>query len=306
MSLVTGTSDNPILDGGILIRVSPETLALHFEMQVFNSALNSFFDLLLLPFQAVHPVFPLLLISLLTGILLLVIFRYTSNQKGIGETKEKIKAHLLELRIFKDDPRILLSAQKEILFYNARYFMYGIRPLVVMLVPVTILLIHLDNWFGYRPVRPGESTVVSVRLADEAATGLAKVGLHANQGLFLETSALRIPAEREVDWRIRAAKPGQQAVEITVLGQSFRKSVVVSENRLEKVSHSLVLAEFWTTLLHPNEQPINRGSLVARVDVDYPPRSISIFGWKLHWMWVFFISSTAFGFMFKGFFKVQI
>ena len=276
------------------------------EMRIFNSVLNSFFDLFLSPFQTVHPVWPLLLISFLTGILLLVIFRYTSNQKGIGETRERIKAHLLEIRIFKDDPRILLSAQKEILLYNAKYLMYGIKPLVVMVVPVTILLIHLDSWFGYRPLRPGESTVVSVKLAGEATEALANIGLHANQGLSLETPALRIPAEREADWRIRATKPGQQAVEVTVLGQSFRKSVVVSENRLEKVSRGLVLAEFWKTLLHPDEQPIKRGSLVARVDVDYPTRSISIFGWKLHWMWLFFISSTVFGFVFKGLFKVQI
>ncbi len=41
-------------------------------------------------------------ISLLTGLFMLLVFKLTSNQAGLQRTKDRIKAHLLEFRLFKD------------------------------------------------------------------------------------------------------------------------------------------------------------------------------------------------------------
>ncbi len=67
-------------------------------MYYFNFILNKFFGILFFPFQFIDPLWPLLFISVLTGILMLLAFRYTSNQKEIRKEKDKIKAHLMEMR----------------------------------------------------------------------------------------------------------------------------------------------------------------------------------------------------------------
>src|SRR3974377_243951 len=115
-------------------------------MVTFNSILSSLLDLLLGPFRGLHPFWALLILSVMVGAVLLVVFRYTSNQRGIQETKNRIKAHLLEIRLFKDDLRVLLSAQGSILKYNLRYMAYGLKPLLVIILPVALLLIQLEGW----------------------------------------------------------------------------------------------------------------------------------------------------------------
>src|SRR5919108_4002002 len=121
-------------------------------MGYFNLYLSRFFDLLLNPFQYLDPLWPLLIFSFVTGIIMLVIYRYTSNQKGIKETKDRIKAYLLEIRLFKDDLGILLSAQKNILRHNLTYMKHAVKPMLFMIIPVLLILIQLEGWFGRKPL----------------------------------------------------------------------------------------------------------------------------------------------------------
>lgn len=275
-------------------------------MAYFNSALTTFFDFLLAPFLQFHPLWPLFILSFVTGILLLVIFRYTSDQKAILKTKNRIKAHLLEARLFKDDLGILLSAQERILVYNAKYFMLGIKPMLVMIVPVGFLLIQLDGWFGFRPLMPGEWVLISVQLKDQGAEALSTVALDANEGLSIETPPLRIAASREVAWRIRALEPGVHYLVVRAGNHKIEKKISVLPTGLARVSPSTVAGSFWNALLHPGERPIPDGTPVERINANYPQRSIEVFGWKLHWMVLFFVLATLTGFAFKGFFRVEI
>ena len=42
------------------------------------------------------------IISAVAGVFLLVIFKYTSNQRAIGKIRDDIKAHMLALKLFSD------------------------------------------------------------------------------------------------------------------------------------------------------------------------------------------------------------
>ena len=275
-------------------------------MWYFNLTFNSFFDLLLIPFRSLHPLWSLSILSLLMGILMLMIYRYTSNQKEIKETKNRIKAHLLEIRLFKDDFGILLSAQKNILLYNTKYMMHALKPMLFMIVPVAIILIHLDGWFGYRPLTIGESTAVSVKVSGQEVGIFSDIVLEVDRGLVIETPALRIPELSEITWRVRAKELGQYNVIIKVSGHPFTKRVVVSDRGLTRVSPRVVASSLWEMFLNPGEKPLPENSFVKQIEVYYPDRLIGIFGWEIHWIVIFFVLSILGGFTFKGFFRVEI
>ena len=275
-------------------------------MATFNSFLSFLIDGFLRPFRGVQPFWSLLAISALTGVLLLFIFRFTSNQNGIREAKNRIKAHLLEVRIFKDDLRILFSAQKMILKYNLKYLGFGLKPLVVIFLPVALLLIQLEGWFGQRPLNPGESTLLSVILSEEAVRLLPEVQLEVDEGLSIESPSLRIPSAREVDWMIQADKPGQHRLFIKLQGRTTPKIVAVNTGELARVSPVKVSSDSWAVALHPGEAPIARGEVIRQITLNYPSRSIDVLGWKLHWLLVFFVLSTLSGFLFRGLFRVEI
>jgi len=261
---------------------------------------------LFFPFQSLAPFWPLFFISVLTGILMLLAFKYTSNQQGIRKEKEKIKAHLMEMRIFKDDLAILMSAFMNVLFYNAKYMKHLIRPMLCLILPMVFMLIHLNFWFGYRPLKMEEAAVLSVKLSDKETGSLSNVEIEVDDGMVIETPPLRISESREVNWRIRAKEPGIHTVKIKTSGITFQKIIVVSEKQFKQVSPSKIISNFWDTLLNPVEKPFSNNSLVKEIAINYPSNKIRFFGWKTHWLILFFILSIVAGFAFKGIFNVEI
>ncbi len=84
-------------------------------MSYVNAALRPLFDLLLAPFAGVAPIVSLLLVSLLTSIGMLVVFKRTSNQAALSDVKRRIHAGLFEIRLFNDDLRAIRRVPIEIL-----------------------------------------------------------------------------------------------------------------------------------------------------------------------------------------------
>ncbi len=134
-------------------------------MDYINYILNSLFDVFFYPFGSIDSIYGLCAISLLTAIIALPIFKYTSNQEGIKRVKARIMGHLLELRLFKDDIRIILSAQKDILKHNMIYLRYTLKPLIFMMIPIVVIFIHTAVRYEYRPLHPGDllfATIISL------------------------------------------------------------------------------------------------------------------------------------------------
>ncbi len=202
--------------------------------------------------------------------------------------------------------RILLSAQKNVVLYNLKYMQHFVRPMLFMVIPMAVVLLQLEGWFGYRPLKPGESAIVSVKKPMSEGKDVAKVALAAEKGLTVETPPLRIPGE-EVDWRVRADEPGEHTLTLTVLGQVLQKKVVVFSNgALARVSPGAATAGLlWGASLNSDEESplVNAAQFI---EVEYPSRAIRVLGWELHWLLVFFVLSTVFAFALKGFFRVEI
>jgi hypothetical protein len=274
-------------------------------MQKFNSAISGFFNLIVSPFKTMDPIWSLAVFSLLIGILMLIIFRFTSDQQKIRETKSKIRAHIFELSLFKDDIGIVLSAQKNIFMYNLKYIKYALKPMLFMMMPLVLILIQLESWYGHRPLRPDESAIVSLKLK-YGVEPIPDITLTTGEGIDIETPPLRIPEEREVDWRIRAQEPGEHELKFKMPGQDAVQKIIVSEAGLAQISPLASASDTRDILLNPALEPLSEGSIVEWIRIDYPPNSIGIYKWHVHWLVIVFILSIVFGFALKGLFRVEI
>ncbi len=275
-------------------------------MWYLNLAISSFFYLLIAPFKNLDPLWSLMVMSLLVGILMLVIFRYTSNQEAIRKTKNKIRAYIFELRLFKDELGIVLSAQKKIFSYNMKYMSYALKPMLFMIVPLALILIQLEGWYGFKALTPEESAVVSLKLSDGNQEVINGITMTASPGLEIDSPALRIQSEKEVNWRIRAKEFGSHSLTFNVDNYSFNREVIVSEKGLKRITPASFRSELWNFLLNPGQKAIPDNPYVEEIDVSYPLNSIKVYKWGLHWLVVLFVLSIVFGFALKGLFKVEI
>jgi hypothetical protein len=260
-----------------------------------------------------NPWVGMILISFLTALLMLFVFRFTSNQEGIRRVKNKIKAHLLELRLFKDSLSLSFKAQGNILRNNLKYISYSAKPLLVMIIPLILILIQLNLWFGYEALTPGQEIILKVKLEEGRNPLDLDLVLEPSTGFDIQTLPLRIEEEREINWRLKAREKGVHDLAFIVNGQRLTKKVTVDQRPLSKISPLKVRRSFINELINPGESPFPGDLPIKTIEVNYPAKDMNLFGWNIPWLlgippWliVYFALSIILGFVFKGIFKVEI
>ncbi len=276
-------------------------------MNFINIIFNSFFDIFFYPFKSVDSIYGLCAISLLTAIIALPIFKHTSNQEGIKRVKARIMGHILELRLFKDDIRIILSAQKDILKFNIIYLRYTLRPLMFMMIPMVVIIIHTAVRYEYRPLHPGEVAIVKAKLhnSNELSIKDREIVLTASEGLSIETPPLRIDGGKETYWRIKAEREGTFRLGFKALGMEVEKRVLVS-GKVTRLSSETLKSGIVNSFFNPGETSLPESTVLESILVTYPHAKINFFGWNIHWLILFFILTLGFGFILMKPFNVRL
>ena len=274
-------------------------------MELFNRTLGLATDLVMAPLRGLSPSISLLVLSAALGLLLLLLFRLTSNQAAIGSLRRRMAAHLLEFRLFQHSLGIQWSSLSRMLLANLIYLKVATRPLLLMLVPLGLVLIQLNQWYGYHPLKPDETAVVALKLAGEGLD-LSRVRLETGDGLELVGRPLRIPHAGEVNWSIRPQRQGTHRLTFLFESRQVQKEIVTSSQGLARVSAVTPARDFWDVLQHPGEPPLPPDSFAERISVDYPARRIDLLGWETHWVVFLLIVSTLTALAFKRLLRVQI
>jgi hypothetical protein len=274
-------------------------------MSVLNAVLRSAFDFALSPFGALPALVSLTLASLLVSILMLVVFKRTSNQARLADVKRQIHAGLFEIRLFSDDLRAIFRAQGEILRANARYLGLSLVPMLWILPPLVLVMAQLQFHYAYAGLVPGQQAVVTADLRDPGPLR-PEVTLEAPAGLRVETPALWMPSTQQVAWRLAAEREGEYTLALR-LGDAplVTKSLTVS-SAVRRRSPERVDAGFVNELLFPAEAPLSSSAPFRSIRINYPEAEVDVFGHRLHWMIPFFALSIVFAFALRGVFKVTI
>ena len=156
-------------------------------MQAIFDNIHRVFNVFTAPFGHQFYWFDLVLWPVLMGIVALLVYKWTSNQSGIDRAKDLIKAFLLEIRIYRDDPLTVLSATARIAAQNAKYLAFNIIPMLVMMLPMLVILIQLESHFAFGPA-PTHSTDVLHVVLDKGhpAADVMKVTLDVPNGIHID------------------------------------------------------------------------------------------------------------------------
>ena len=242
-------------------------------------------------------------ISVVIGLLMVVMFRYTSDQKAIHIAKDHLKAHLLALRLFQDQIPVVIRSYGRILRATGRYLRLAFMPLLFVSVPLILLLAQIDRYLGSTPFETGHPFLVSARVTGAEALGDATLELPA--GLATTAPAVHVPAENEVVWRVVAERDGSFVVNVLTSAQTSAKQVVVGSG-MPRLSAVRLRGPWWRRLLYSGEPALPESNLVQTIEVQYPARDIAFAGLEWNWIWLFFVLSLAAGFLFKSILGIEI
>ncbi|MGE5570583.1 MAG: hypothetical protein ACM3S5_16220 [Rhodospirillales bacterium] len=268
------------------------------------NAFNQVFNSLLLWYSAATAWAPasarLALLSAAAGIGMIWVFGKVSNQARIRTAKRKVQAHLLELRIFSDEPAVSWRAQRSLLRANLGYAGLMLRPVLVLALPTVLLLVHLEGFYGRAPLPVGRPAIVTVAMRGPAVTAPV---LMAPEGIEIETPPVRVLNRNEVSWRIRPVAPVSGYLHFTIDGRTVSKRIEAGGAPLFVPGRRVASA--YAALWRPGEPRIGAGR-IAWIDIQYPEASVSLFGFSTDWLVWFFILSMASALLLKGRFKVSV
>ena len=244
------------------------------------------------------------IVSAVVGVVLLIIFKYTSNQRAIGRVRDNIKANMLALKLFKDSMSVTFQAQGEIFKGALLLLLHAIRPMLVMIVPVSLLLAQLGPWYQSRPLQPGEQTLVIMKLNSKIDSPWPKVDIESIPAVEVTIGPVRVFSKHEIYWKIKARENGYHRMTFQVGKQQVEKELAIGDGFM-RVSAERPGWHWADILLHPLERPFGSDSPVNSISIDYPDRLSRTSGTDW-WVIYFFAASMVFALIFKPFLKVRI
>ncbi len=242
----------------------------------------------------------LLLISAVAGVIMLVFFRYTSNQEGIARAKDDIKAHLLALKLYKDDLRVVFTAQGRILLAVARLQRYVIVPVLLATPFMLLAMAQMGIRHQWQALPSDEQTLITMTMLPGAANPIP-AELRPNPGVLVEVGP--VPGGGKIVWRVRGAAPGRHTLQFDVGQIVVEKELVVGEG-FQRVSAVRPGRHWISQLLHPVEPAFPVDSPVQSIEILYPPLESSIYGTD-YWLLSFFVVSMIVALVLSPVFKVK-
>ena len=144
------------------------------------------------------PLATLVPVSIVVGLVMLVVFRYTSNARKIKAVKARLWASIYEMLLFADEPALVWRAQAALLVANAQYIGLMLVPAIVLTLPMVFLFANLEAFYGRTPLGPGQRALVVLQLREPMDLSQPAPVLEAPPGVEIETPAVRVAAERQL------------------------------------------------------------------------------------------------------------
>ncbi len=233
-----------------------------------------------------------------TGAVCLWAFGKLTNQDALRQRRNRIQARVMELRLYRDEPAVILRALGAILTGNARLVASVLKPLAVLAIPLALLTIHLDALLGLAALPLNAPALVTVRVADPRQP----VQLTAPPSIQVE-AAVQAMAGHERVWRIRPTKPLSGVLQLQTEGATVTKTVV-AQDRFAYLAPSREhsLPGFFTA---PFEPRLPAGN-IQQIEITYPATTLPLLGLDWSWLTWFLLASLPAALLAKVLLHIQL
>ena len=260
-------------------------------MNALNRALTAFFDAVLTPLEYLGHATALIVISAIFGVLALLVFKHISWQKGIKASKDRIKAHMIEIRLYQDDLVVVASAVSKVVLRNLQYLGLNFGPIVPLAIPFMFVSAQFVVRYAYDPlpiaapnalVRAGAGTLLTIELTREHAGDLKDLRVVLPPGLKAVSPLVRVPGERKAFQEFVAIAPGTHEITLEIAAVRETKLVVAGSESTRTMQPRRVSSSDWLAVtdadrwpvLWPAEPAFSSDSPFRVVSIAYPAHEL--------------------------------
>ncbi len=263
-------------------------------IQKINYFFTRVFDVILYPFGFINEFWGILFLSILMSFVVLMIYKYISSPRMIKETKNKIKANILAIRLYKDFGKIIISSFFKSVFYTFKYFILNFGP-VLLIIPILFpAFVQMDVRYGMRPYQVGEEIVIKAEFSqdpNELEVQLLENGSFKPKMNPVFINAYKVYKDngdkegpiKEVNWKVEAAQEGIAKIEIKVNDKVFEKPLVIGDFR-GALSNKKYKDSSFGHFIYPAEGLLPGADALENIYIRYPGKNVSFAGIRTHWL----------------------
>lgn len=259
-------------------------------IQKINYVITKIFDVILYPFSFINDFWGILFLSFLTAIIALIVYKYVSSPTKIKKAKDKIKANILAIRLYKDFWKVIAGSFFKSLFYTLKYFALNIGVIIIILPLLLPMFVQMDVRYGMRPFKVGEEMIIKAAFSGDPNE--CDVQLLENENFKPQMNPVFINAFkddemkkplREINWKVKVTGKGSAKIKIKINDKVFEKNLWTRKHT-KAFSNKKFSASSIEHFIYPVEDLFPENSNLKYVYINYPGKNVSFLGLGIHWL----------------------
>lgn len=248
-----------------------------------DPALNFVFG----PLLNLPPLWAVIIMSFLISLIIVVIYKYATNQSVMKQLKDEIKDLQKQMKELKNEPEKAMAAQKKAMQTNMKYMMQSMKATLITFIPIIILFGWLQAHLAYEPLMPGEEFSTYVNF-NEGAKG--NITINVPEGITLLSEKTKEIENSRIVFKMKGDEGKYTAppLEFTYNDETFSKPVLITKERNYETPISQIK--------HSSVKSIELGNK--------PQMMLNLFGWKIGWLGTYIIFALIFSMALRKVMKV--
>lgn len=276
-------------------------------MNAVHRAVSAIFNVVLTPFERLGDAASLVIVSGIFGVLALLLFKQISWQAGIKSTKDKIKGHMIAIRIYQDDLVIVFQSVMKVVLRNFQYLALNFGPILPLFVPFVLIASQLVVRYGFAPLTvvdeakadamlPGRGTMLEVRMKAGHGDEVAGLTVELPPHLKALSPLARNARDGVAVMELAAISEGTADVRFLIGGQAVGTKSISAGTQAPRTMQPERVSDFWSSWLWPAEPTLSAESPIDSVRFVYPDRKMGFLpGGAFGVLLTFFLASILFG-----------
>ncbi|MBW2970227.1 DUF106 domain-containing protein [Candidatus Woesearchaeota archaeon] len=226
-----------------------------------------------------NPIYAITVISFIISLLIVIIYKYMTNQKEMKELKEKQKEYQKKMKETKDTEK-LMKIQKEAMALNMKYMGKSMKPTLITFIPILLIFGWMNAHFAYMPLMPGQEFNITAQM-EKGITG--SITINVPEGLEIIGENTKEITEREATFTLKG-KEGEYYTTLASNNEEVDKQILITtEPKYAPVTESY------------------KSDVFKTVKLENKPLKV---WWKLGWIWVYIITAIVFSMLLRKLMKV--
>lgn len=217
----------------------------------------------------IHPTLLVVVIGIIVSVLMVVVYKYMTDQNLMKQLKDEIKELQGEMKTLKDNPSKMADVNKKAMETNMKYFMHSMKPTLITFIPIILIFGWLNGNIAYEPLVAGQEFSVELTFYDGIAGEVVPL---TPDGLELINHEAYTIKDNKVRLAYTAAQTGTYTLQYQLGDKTWENPVIITDGEREYTGPVFQIKDKTLKTIQVSNEKFK------------PFGSLSIFGWNPGWI----------------------